>query len=208
MLMSAMEGDVRLAPESYDRLPSPLTHVAVAQEAPRDWLLPILSDFMCEERTFKTIEPAKEVLAVSVVSKVVRIIFSPFCYIIQEHRKIPERLILDDRTRQAFSSGPLTEIDIDKYVVYLSREELKREPVSSALPFDVSLHSQARSAVALSMIARLENDMKIYADQQNDDKTPKCYYLLDEDVTDYVTKSSPDASKKIEAVSYLLSCYL
>jgi len=184
ILLSAMEGDVHLAPESYERLPPPLTHVAVTQEANRDWLLPVLSDFMCEERTLNTIEPKQATSA--------------------EHRRVPETLTLDGHTRHAFASGPLSELDLDKYVIFLSRDQLRRDPVSSALPFDVSQHSQAKSAVALSMIARLENDMKIYADQQNNGKTPKCVYLLDEDVTEYVTQSSPETQKKIkEAIAHL-----
>lgn len=118
----------------------------------------------------------------------------------QEHRKISDRLTLDEATRTAFASGPLAEIDLEKYVVFLSREELKRGPVSSMVPFDVSLHSQAKSAVALSMTARLQNDMKIYADQQNNGKTPKCLHLLDEDITEYVIKEAPDAQERIEKV--------
>lgn len=110
------------------------------------------------------------------------------------------RLKLDEEERKAFITAPLASILLDKFVTFQSRTEMKKEPVSDQLPFDVGRHPQAGSAVALSMIERLHNDMKIYADQQNHGKVAKCLQLLDEDVQAYVSKKDPQTNEALQRV--------
>lgn len=73
------------------------------------------------------------------------------------------KLTLDEGTRAAFAGAPLVSLGLDNHVSFLNLEELKRPPISSDLPFDVSHHPQAQSAVAGLMMARLEAEMKHYA---------------------------------------------
>eukprot|EP01087_Luapelamoeba_hula_P004848 TRINITY_DN1482_c0_g1_i1.p1 TRINITY_DN1482_c0_g1~~TRINITY_DN1482_c0_g1_i1.p1 ORF type:complete len:4317 (-),score=602.49 TRINITY_DN1482_c0_g1_i1:51-13001(-) len=175
-LMSAMEeSDMILPPEEWGHLREPQNTVPVAPETERSWVLPVLSNFLCEERTLNAID-------------------------IHGH----EALKMDPQTQQAFAAAPLATIEIEKYVLYMTREQMGRGPVSSEVPFDVSQHSQAKSAVALSMVARLENDMKTYAEQQNDGQTAKCVHLLDQDIEKYVLKNSEDASACLDkAIDHL-----
>lgn len=83
-----------------------------------------------------------------------------------------------------------------RYIGYLSRLELKREPVGEQLPFDVSRHSQAHSEVAISMIQRLQADMKIYADLVNHGRTPKFVPVLDDHARAFVEHTNPEALDK------------
>lgn len=119
-----------LPPDSHPKLPEPKEFVNVIPEGERDWIIPVLSDFMCEQRELRPVE------------------------------KVGDNITIDEDILTSFSTFPLRPIGLESYIGYLSRLELHREPVSDDLPFDVSKHSQAHSEVAISMIQRLQADIQ------------------------------------------------
>lgn len=100
-------------------------------------------------------------------------------------------LVIDEELVKSFASMPLKSLGLDKYIGYLTRVELSRDPVSDQLPFDVSMHHQSHSEVALSMIRRLQADMTIHADIVNNGKTPKFLMVLDDDARAFVASKDP-----------------
>jgi hypothetical protein len=52
------------------------------------------------------------------------------------------KLTMDEATRAAFAGSPLVSLGLDDHVSFLARDEQKKAPVSSELPFDVSGHPQ------------------------------------------------------------------
>lgn len=102
-----------------------------------------------------------------------------------ENGLLDPKLSLDEATRAAFAGAPLVSLGLENHVSFYNREELKQSPVSSQLPFDVSRHPQAHSAVAGFMMDRLTAEMKHYADLQNHGKVAKYKHLLDQDIEAY-----------------------
>ena len=80
-----------------------------------------------------------------------------------------------------------------------TRAVRKLPPVSAALPFDVQRHPAARSHVAQSMLQRLKDDCKVYADEQNLGTVWKMVSMLDEDIEAAV--QSPASALVGQAVS-------
>ncbi len=107
---------MNLPPESWERLPPPPLKAPVIADTERSWVLPVLTDFLCDKRYLRTVSP-KDGLA--------------------DHQ-----LILDDDTRNAFADNPLSPLGLDKHISFLAREALHKEPVTDQLPFDVSAHPQ------------------------------------------------------------------
>jgi len=123
--------------------------------------------------------------------------------------KAGEPIAIDEDLINAFSSFPLKPVGLDSYIGYLSRLELNREPVSDHLPFDVSKHSQAHSEVAISMIQRLQADMRIYADLVNHGRTPKFVPVLDDHAKAFVEHTNPETlDKAIADVQKLIELLL
>ncbi len=107
---------MNLPPESWEHLPPPLLNAPVVADTERSWVLPVLSDFMCDKRNLRTVSP-------------------------QDGLADP-LLILDDDTRNAFADNPLSPLGLDKHISFLGRELLNKPPVTDQLPFDVSAHPQ------------------------------------------------------------------
>jgi hypothetical protein len=150
---------MNLPPETWPKLPPPNLTAPVTPESERSWVLPVLSDFMCTKRRLRLVD--------------------------KDTGLADPKLIMDQDTRAAFAGAPLVSLGLDDHVAFLARDEQKKPPVSSQLPFDVSGHPQAKSAVAGFMMERLEAEMKHYADLQNNGKIAKYKGLLDQDIESY-----------------------
>lgn len=103
----------------------------------------------------------------------------------QENGLKDPKLVLDENTRASFAGKPLTSLSLDNHVSFFARDELKLPHVPSQLPFDVSRHPQAQSAVAGFMMERLEAEMEHYADLQNHGSAAKYIGLLEQDIETY-----------------------
>jgi len=82
---------------------------------------------------------------------------------------------------------------LERFVVKQSREERGLEEVSSDLPFDVSKHEAAHTAIAMSMLQRIENDVAAYARSANSEIATRLKTLTDQDIQtifDNVTESA------------------
>ena len=150
---------MNLPPETWPKLPPPNLTAPVTPESERSWVLPVLSDFMCTKRRLRLVD--------------------------KDTGLSDPKLVMDQDTRAAFAGAPLVSLGLDDHVAFLARDEQQKPPVSSQLPFDVSGHPQAKSAVAGFMMERLEAEMKHYADLQNNGKIAKYKGLLDQDIESY-----------------------
>ena len=89
---------------------------------------------------------------------------------------------------------PLDSLDLDRYVISLSRQELGLAPVSPHMPFDVSYHPKAQNSAAVKVLNRLADDMTHYANQCAVEKTPRIIGLLDHDIRRLVADSPNPSS--------------
>ena len=107
---------------------------------------------------------------------------------------------------KSFYNYPLFPITLSNYVTNPTRAVRKLPPVSGQLPFDVQRHPAARSHVAQSMLQRLKDDCKTYADEQNLGTVWKMVSLLDEDIEAYVAApSAPGVAAAIAKMESLVA---
>ena len=169
--LQSMSAFIRHPPESYPRPAAPPSTCIVKPVLGREWIIPALSDFSCEERTLHPVDGA----ALG-----------------------DDRLTLTQQQLDVLSTRPLSVLLIDEYVMFQSRDERGLSAVSDAMPFDVSGHPQAKSDVAKSMSARLQADMRTFAKQENGGKTAKLVRMLDSDVRRYVQSNDTSALDGVE----------
>lgn len=111
-------------------------------------------------------------------------------------------IVVTDQEVVAFSSRPLSVINLDKYVVQMESPPALLQD----LPFDVRGHPMAQTIVARDMIKRIREDVGAYAKQQTRSKEARIVQLLDNDITKYLTDSSSRAalSGVVDRVSLLI----
>jgi hypothetical protein len=78
-----------------------------------------------------------------------------------------EDLAADDTARAVFSGTPLESIGAEEFVSDSSRQDMGLAPLPEELPFDVSKHVQASPEIAQTMLKRMADDVKLYADTVN-----------------------------------------
>jgi hypothetical protein len=106
---------------------------------------------------------------------------------------------------KSFYNFPLFPITLSNFVTNPTRAVRKLPPIPSALPFDVQKHPAARSHVAQSMLQRLKDDCKIYADEQNLGTVWKMVTLLDEEVERATQQpASPLTTQAISKIEQLV----
>ena len=117
------------------------------------WVVPSISDFSCSRRTLAVIKPEMSTVPAALS-------------VLQEH--------LDD-----FASHPMNPLGLTDYLCHVSRADCAMARVNDSLPFDVSQHKQAKTAVAVNMLSRLQKDVQDYAEEENSRLMPKCSFLCD-----------------------------
>ncbi|KMS93935.1 hypothetical protein BVRB_026450, partial [Beta vulgaris subsp. vulgaris] len=107
------------------------------------WPIPAISDFSCASRNIRCVS----------------------------REELPEQfkdLALSAAELEALSDAPLAgAIDLSASIMHQSRSESGLSMVPDELSFDISRHPEAQSAVARSLLDRLGNDLKLYADFEN-----------------------------------------
>ena len=73
---------------------------------------------------------------------------------------------------QAFATKPLAPIKLESFVVYLSRNQLRKPNVSGAVPFDLSASKAARTHCSEATSQRISTDIQKYAHSANNETTP------------------------------------
>jgi len=103
-----------------------------------------------------------------------------------------------------FGRIPLSPLGLDSFVAQQTRLEEGLDKVSDKLPFDLKGHPSSRSHIASSMLRRLDDDAKEYAEQANSGVTMKMVRLFDTQLKDYVQdtacKGLTDAVAKMHDV--------
>ena len=167
-------------PTSYPRPAPPSTRCDVRPPAGREWVIPSLSDFACDERELRPVDGAA----------------------LGE-----QSLTLTAADVAVLVSQPLSALPLAVYVTRQSRAERGLPAVSEQLPYpDVSKHPQAQSEVARQMTQRLQADMRTFADQENGGQTVALRTLLDEQLHDIVAlPSSPCLAAAQQQVTALLA---
>eukprot|EP01060_Flectonema_neradi_P006280 TRINITY_DN1420_c0_g1_i1.p1 TRINITY_DN1420_c0_g1~~TRINITY_DN1420_c0_g1_i1.p1 ORF type:complete len:4698 (+),score=1051.93 TRINITY_DN1420_c0_g1_i1:123-14216(+) len=87
---------------------------------------------------------------------------------------------------KCFATQPLGIIGIDQFVCYRARNEIGLPEIPPQLPFDLHPHPNSKTAVAETMLQRLETDMKEFASQMNDSRTPQLRGLTTESLNNIV----------------------
>ena len=87
---------------------------------------------------------------------------------------------------QVFGRMPLSPLGLESFIAKQTRQEEGLEKVSDKLPFDLRGHPSSRSHIASSMLRRLEDDAKEYANQANSGFTMKMVSLFDTQLKEYV----------------------
>jgi len=133
-----------------------------------------------------------------------------------KHPAVATSTRLKDRTHdvtmstqalQSFRSRPLADIEnLDEYAVSFSRQGAGLYPVPNKIPFDVSRHGQAQSAVARSMMSRLGEDVGHFATDHNDGAHPRLPFLMQEDMEEFI--QNPGSANLVKAIKALKSLIL
>eukprot|EP01050_Picozoa_sp_SAG11_P001055 SAG11_NODE_43_length_20795_cov_11.860456_3_plen_1106_part_00 len=109
------------------------------------------------------------------------------------------------RTIQAFASAPLQELGLHHFVTQCSREEANLSPVPDLLPFNVDLHPHAKSHAATTMVRRLSEDVKHFAQVSNAMKENRLVKLLDEDLRGIICQpKGPGRTEAADVVRELI----
>jgi hypothetical protein len=104
---------------------------------------------------------------------------------------------------QAFSSKPLSPIKLEQFVVYLSRNQLRKPNVSGAVPFDLSASKAARTHCSEATTQRITSDIHKFAYSTNNETTPTLIGFTPSDIESL--HSNPAAlSKAISQLSALM----
>jgi len=136
---------------SWEEKPAPVAVLcSVMSLADMKWTLPIISDFSCSRRLLSELKPTGDA-----------------------------SLSLSSEELNDFSSTPLSALGVQEYTTHVSRHDAGLPEINDQLPFDVSRHNQAQTAVAVSMLTRLKKDMKEFANAENSNMLPKCAFLRD-----------------------------
>jgi hypothetical protein len=119
-------------------------------------------------------------------------------------------LELSEGDVESFTTQPLKSIQLHEYIRFVSPAELQRSVISDALPFDVSKHRISNTAVAHSMLKRLETDTAEYAHAMNHDLKPRLSLLDDmqasfsSDVVSDESKRSAKWNNAVESLNKLI----
>jgi len=73
---------------------------------------------------------------------------------------------------QAFASKPLSPIKLESFVVYLSRNQLRKPNVSGTVPFNLSASKAARTHCSEATTQRITSDIHKFAYSVNNETTP------------------------------------
>ena len=139
----------------WEDKPAPVAVLcSVLSQSAMAWTLPAISDFSCSQRVLSELKP---------------------------NGNSPEdnALAMTQDELNDFSSVPLSPVGVSVYTTQISRHDAGLPQINDQLPFDVSRHGQAQTAVAVSMLSRLQKDCKEFADAENSNLLPKCAFLGD-----------------------------
>lgn len=122
----------------------------------RQWIVPQISNYSCSKGTLETIGVDEiNVMGLSV----------------------PATLTLSASDLDAFTSQPLKDLNFSECIQTVTSLDPQRPHTSSQLPFDVSSHRMADSAIAKSMVSRLETDVADYANAMNTEPKKRMEFL-------------------------------
>jgi hypothetical protein len=133
---------------------------SVAEE--RAWVVPQISNYSCSKGTLETI--AEDLAA-------------PGAGQGQGRGRVPTELTLSAEDLDAFTSQPLKALSFRDCIKTMTPSELSCPLVSAQLPFDLSAHRMADSAIARSMVGRLETDVADYAEAMNTEPKKRLVFL-------------------------------
>lgn len=95
----------------------------------------------------------------------------------------------------AYATAPL---GLGAFVTQCSGEDAGMQPVSASIPFNVDKHPCASSHVATSMVKRLTEDVKYFAEKTNAQTSSRLVAFLDRDLQKIV--ANPQAGEQKQAV--------
>lgn len=99
---------------------------------------------------------------------------------------------------EALTTMPLSPIGLGSFLVHKSRADRGLAPVSPALPLDLSNHRAMNSHVAQTMLARLRNDIKYYAEREAERMEPFLSAMQEADIQAMVDAAGT-ANPKLDA---------
>ena len=89
---------------------------------------------------------------------------------------------------------------LQSFVRHVRRGDEGLEPLSGALPFDITEHPAAKTTVAANMLRRIADDVRAFAETQNSSISPR---LQDIDKTQMPRAFAEDAAESSAALLYL-----
>ena len=157
---------------SWEDKPVPVAVLcSVLSQSAMRWTLPVISDFSCSQRVLAELKCGSGSGGGHDHAG------GNSCESVGD---IAPALALSVDELSDFASVPLSPLGVESvFTSHSSRQEAGLPHISDQLPFDVSRHSQAQTAVAVSMLSRLEKDCKEFADTENSNLLPKCSFLGD-----------------------------
>ena len=147
---------------SWDSQPAPVAVLcSVLSADAMNWTIPSISDFSCGSRVLSEIHTSDDSMRG------------------RSTTSTDTTLALSQDELKDFAYIPLSSLGVNAYTSQISRHDAGYHDIDDKLPFDVSSHNQAKTAVAVSMLSRLEKDVKEFADTQNSSALSRCSFLED-----------------------------
>eukprot|EP01059_Diplonema_ambulator_P011882 TRINITY_DN2195_c0_g1_i1.p1 TRINITY_DN2195_c0_g1~~TRINITY_DN2195_c0_g1_i1.p1 ORF type:complete len:3611 (+),score=1490.67 TRINITY_DN2195_c0_g1_i1:684-11516(+) len=97
----------------------------------------------------------------------------------------------------AYVDRPLQVVGLEKYLEFVTREEIGLEQVPSELPFDLTKHPTSHTVVSVSMVKRLTTDMEEFAKGANESKMPALIGLHPNNLRDILANNKVAEVRKI-----------
>lgn len=143
----------------------------------RQWVCPKIVDYSCDDRvlcSLKELQAGESLLGIN------------------------------ERDIKAFSSFPMSILGLNSFIAMRNRTDRNLPTISRDVPFNISHHQCAKSHVAKSMMTRMKEDAKTFAETENEGSVPKLCGFFDVQVESYMASpDGPGLGKAIEHVEKL-----
>lgn len=104
---------------------------------------------------------------------------------------------------KAFSSGPLRVLPMSEYVALRDRSGRGLDNISPKMPFDLTAHPIARTYNGKNVLDRVSEDVRQYADQQNEAYEAELLFFLEADVMSWTRHEEGNEKKAMDQLKRL-----
>ena len=194
--MDSVSSRRRGGAEKPSRLtPTPAPYAWVLPIDARDWILPVLSNYSCEERFIVPAQAGALVKSAAASLAVGALKARKGAGSGASDAATAAQLVstLTPESLASFFGSPMAPADIDAYVAMVTRASKGLPALAADLPFHITTHPDSHSAIAKSMQKRLEDDVALFPNLQNTNAEPVIIGIADQEAKSIVAGAANSA---------------